>query len=339
MGVFAMARRVAVVGMGHIGRTHARCYQNDPRSELVAVCDVIPELARQAGEQLGVPYFISVKELLSAGLGLAGASVCTAGVENGGDHYGPTMELLDAGVPVLGEKPISNRITEAREMVALASVKKVPYAINLNHRFTPAAQRARRWLEEGKLGEVNLCNMTLWINNPNESSPYFHMRALHPHSIDVMRYYCGDVDKVQAFFKKGPGRQTWSNVQCNFLFRSGALGHLTGSYDAGASYGLENCEIVGSEGRVVITNACERLAYYPRHSMETEFYDNLGGMRSFQETFASRIGAWLADLEAGVSPEAVDGKAADALAAQVVIESCIMSFEQERLVDIREVGS
>jgi predicted dehydrogenase len=248
------------------------------------------------------------------------------------------MELLQAGVPVLGEKPISNRIEEAKEMVALARGKGVPYAINLNHRFTPAARRARSWLDEGRLGEVNMCNMTLWINNPNESSLHFHMRALHPHSIDVMRYFCGDVVKAQAFYKKGAGRRTWSNVQANMLFRSGALGHLTGSYDAGSSYGLEACEVVGSEGRFVLSNACERLAFCPRRSIATESYDYLGGMRSFQETFAARIAAWLSDLEAKVPPAEVDGKAADALAAQLVIEACISSFERGTVVEVEEVS-
>ena len=135
------------------------------------------------------------------------ASVCTAGVENGGDHYEPTMALLGAGIPVLGEKPISNRIPEAREMVALAKEKNLRYGINLNHRFTPAAVRAKEWVDNGRLGELNIVNMTMWINNPNESSPYFHMRALHPHSIDVMQYFCGDVKRVQAFFK------TWQRTE------------------------------------------------------------------------------------------------------------------------------
>ena len=243
-----MTIRVAVVGLGNIGKIHARCYQADERSELVAVCDSLPEVARKAGESFGVPWFSSVAGLLTADLGTDAVSVCTAGEENGGDHYAPTIELLRAGLPVLGEKPISNRITDAKEMVALAAEMGIPYAINLNHRFTPAARRAREWLDEGRVGEVNICNMTMWINNPNESSPHFHMRALHPHSIDVMRYFCGDVDKVQAFYKKGPGREIWSNVQANMLFRSGALGHLTGSYDAGGSYGLETCEVVGFRG-------------------------------------------------------------------------------------------
>jgi predicted dehydrogenase len=334
-----MTIRTAVVGAGHIGTTHSRCYQADPRAELVAVCDAVPEVAKKASDAFGVPWFGSVDELIAADVGIDAVSVCTAGEENGGDHYRPTMELLRAGIPVLGEKPISNSVHEAREMVALAAEMGIPYGINLNHRFTPAARRARAWVDEGKLGEINICNMTMWINNPNESSPHFHMRALHPHSIDVMRYFCGDVEKVQAFYKKGPGRKIWSNVQANLLFRSGALGHLTGSYDAGSSYGLETCEVVGSEGRFVITNACERLSFYPRRSIATESYDHLEGMKTFQDTFAERIGAWLSDLEAKVPPEEIDGKAADALAAQLVIEACISSFENASVIDVAEVGS
>jgi predicted dehydrogenase len=122
------------------------------------------------------------------------------------------------------------------------------------------------------------------------------------------------------------------------LFRSGALGHLTGSYDAGASYGLETCEVVGSEGRFVISNACERLAFFPRGSVAVETYDYLGEMKGFQDTFASRIAAWLSDLEAKVPPSDVDGKAADALAAQLVIEACISSFETGAVVEVEEVA-
>ena len=69
-----------------------------------------------------------------------------------------------------------------------------------------------------------MIRMMMWISNPNESSPHFHIRALHPHSLDVMRYFCGDVAKVQAFFKKGNGRQIWSNLQVNLLFENGVVG-------------------------------------------------------------------------------------------------------------------
>ena len=77
------------------------------------------------------------------------------------------MELLKAGMTVLGEKPISNDVSKARKMVALAKKKRLRYGVNLNHRFTPAAVRAQEWLKAGRLGELNIVNMTMWINNPN----------------------------------------------------------------------------------------------------------------------------------------------------------------------------
>ncbi len=219
-------------------------------------------------------------------------------------------------------------------MVRLAKQKRLRYGINLNHRFTPAAVRARQWIDKGRLGTINLLNMRMWIDNPNESSSHFHMRALHPHSIDVMRYFCGDVKKVQAFFRKGKGRKIWSNVQVNMLFRNGVLGHLTGSYDAGPGYGLELCEIIGSDGRIVIREACEVLEFYPRRSAEVEVYHHLGGRGSFPDTFQSRIDAWIEDLRKKTPPARVDGRAEDALAAQLIIEAAIESWEKGKVVSL-----
>lgn len=326
--------RIGIVGLGGIGNLHARCYTENKHTQIVAVCDLIKEKADAAAEKYKAHAFYSVREMLKSGIKLDACSVTSAGVENGGDHYKPTMELLGAGIPVLGEKPISNEIAKARRMVALAKQKKVPYGINLNHRFTPSAVRAKEWLDKGRLGELNIINMTMWINNPNESSPHFHMRALHPHSLDVMRYFAGDVAKVQAFFKKGPGRKIWSNVQVNLLFANGTIGHLTGSYDAGGSYGLETCELVGSQARVIINEACEKLSFHPRFSNQVESYEHLGGMKSFPDTFPSRIGAWIEDLRKKTLPEKIDGKAEDALKVQLVIEAAIKSWDTGKIITL-----
>ncbi|MDP6052887.1 MAG: Gfo/Idh/MocA family oxidoreductase [Candidatus Latescibacteria bacterium] len=329
-----MGLNVAVVGLGGIGNTHARIYHGHDDCNIVAVCDALHDKADKAAKDYECQAFYSITDMVRSGLRIDVASMCTAGEENGGDHYQATLELLSAGIPVLGEKPISNNITHAREMVALAKEKNIRYGINLNHRFTPAAIRAKEWIEAGRLGELNIINMTMWINNPNESSPHFHMRALHPHSIDVMRYFCGDVLKVQAFFKKGKGRQIWSNVQVNMQFENGVVGHLTGSYDAGGSYGLETCEVVGSEGRFVIREACVGLEFYPRFSQEVETYQNLGGMLGFPETFGSRITRWVEQNLEAAAPEDVDARAEDALKGQLIIEAAIDSWENDSVVTI-----
>ncbi|MBI4557713.1 MAG: Gfo/Idh/MocA family oxidoreductase [Candidatus Hydrogenedentes bacterium] len=334
-----VALRIAIVGMGGIGNVHARCYTNDPLSEIVAVCDIIKERADKAAAAYHCPAFYSVQEMLKSGIQIDAASMCTAGKENGGDHYLPTMELLGAGIPVLGEKPISNELPKAREMVALAKSKNLRYAINLNHRFTPAALLAREWVDHGRLGRLHIINMTMWINNPNETSPHFHIRALHPHSLDVMRYFGGDVKSVHAFFLQGQTldgkpRVCWSNLQANLLFENGVVGHLTGSYDAGGAFGLERCEVTGSKGRFVIENACEELTFYSRANTQRESYIHLGGMRGFDETFPSRIHRWLEQNAAGAAPSEIDGSGEDALKCQTIIEAAIESWEKHTVVDL-----
>ena len=197
--------KVAVIGLGNIGNTHAPIYVGDDLANLVAVCDIIKERADKAAGRYGARPYYSVEELLK-NEELDAVSIATAGTENGGDHFEPTMQCLEAGLHVLGEKPISNDIVKARAMVAKAHEMGVYYGINLNHRFVPPAARAKQWVQEGRLGDLLLINMTMWIGNPNDSSPWFHLRALHPHSLDIMRYFCGDVKRVHAFLNRAPGR-------------------------------------------------------------------------------------------------------------------------------------
>ncbi|MCC6484734.1 MAG: gfo/Idh/MocA family oxidoreductase, partial [Armatimonadetes bacterium] len=192
----------------------------------------------------------------------------------------------------------------------------------------------REWVSNGRLGSLNMINMRMWINNPVETSEWFHMRALHPHSFDVMRYFCGDVKSVACFLKKGDGRITYSNAQVLLHFANGVVGNLTGSYDAGGSYGLEKCEVVGSAGRFVLDDACEHLAFYDRNSIEYESYSYLGGMRSFGETFGSRLSAWLDQIETKTPYNEIDGSGEDGLKVQKIIEAAITSWNEHRVVDL-----
>jgi len=99
-------------------------------------------------------------------------SVATAGVENGSHHHKPAMQALAAGKHVLVEKPISNNLAEAKEMVAEARRRGVCLAVDLNHRFTPATRLAKEKITSGALGEVLFVNMNLWIRNPKDDPQY-----------------------------------------------------------------------------------------------------------------------------------------------------------------------
>ena len=135
--------KAGVVGMGGIGNTHANCIKNDPLAELIAVCDVRRERADAAAEKFGVPAYYSLKDMLTAHPEIEVVHVTTSGFENGSWHYDPTIEALDAGRHVLVEKPISNSIEEARDMVAFARSKGLYLGCDLNHYFSEPAFHAQ----------------------------------------------------------------------------------------------------------------------------------------------------------------------------------------------------
>jgi predicted dehydrogenase len=328
--------KVCVIGMGPIGNRHARIYKENPQVELVGVCDILHDRADAAAKALGATAFYDAPKMLAA-IRPDLVSVTTGGVEYGSDHYLPTMQALEAGCHVLCEKPICNEIAKAEEMVAKARQKKRCFAIDLNHRFTPAAKVAKRWVQEGKLGHLLLVNMSMWIMNPNESSPYFHLKALHPHTIDVMRYFCGDVEAVQCFAVKAPGRKIWSTAQFNMRFKNGVVGSLTGSYDIERGHPMERCEVAGTGGRFVLEDMWREATLYPAGNLEKTVYTNpvFGGMRDFEDTFRNRINAFVEQVARGDAPEQIDGSGAEGLAAQKVIAAAIESLDNETVVYVK----
>lgn len=320
--------RVAVIGMGPIGQCHADIYRADALAELVGVCDVREDRAQAAGERLGVPAFTDGRQMLRS-LAPDVCGIATGGVEYGSDHYEPTMWALEAGCHVLGEKPICNQIDKAREMVRLARDRHRCYGINFNHRFTEAAYRARRWLDEGRLGHLLFVNVAIWIANPVETSPWFHFKALHPHSVDLMRHFCGEIEQVHCFATRAPGRSIWSTAHFSMKFRNGVVGGLTGSYDIARGHPMERCEVAGTAGRFVIDDMWREATLYPAGDLEKRVYTNptFGGHRDFQQTFANRIHRFLEQVARGDRPEQIDGSGADGLAAQLVLDAAVRSVE------------
>lgn len=327
--------RVAVIGMGPIGNRHADIYKADALAELVGVCDIRKDRADAAAKRLGVPGFYDAAKMLAT-LKPDLCSITTGGVEYGSDHFEPTMQALEAGCHVLGEKPICNEIAPAEEMVAKAREKKRCYGINLNHRFTPAARLAKKWVTEGRLGHLLFINMAMWIKNPNESSPWFQIKALHPHTVDVMRHFCGDIEAVQCFATRAPGRKVWSTAHFSMRFKNGVVGGLTGSYDIERGHPMERCEVAGTGGRFVLDDMWREATLYPAGNLEKTVYTNpvFGGFRDFEDTFRDRIHRFLEQVSTGVAPDQIDGSGADGLAAQKVLAAAIESVEKQTVVKL-----
>lgn len=351
-----MALRVGVVGMGGIGNTHAACYRADPLAELVAVCDVVREKADAAAERHQTKAYYRLADMLAAE-DLDFVDVTTGGYENGSWHFEPTMEALVAGKHVLCEKPLSNDIGEAREMVQYAASKQLYLGCNLNHYFTATAARAKQYMAEGAIGETISLLFKMGFNggehtysfnpSPRFNQPYAHMKAFLTHPFSVMRYFCGDITHVQTFstkpgFRKNKGDLLVSVNSIHVRFADGTVGYLL-SHRGDAMWGLGgwwSVEVAGSRGTFCIENCTERLTYWaaPRpgesyglgEAPAPEVLDT--GIKDFGATFPTRLHAFLEDVIDGISHERLRASGRDALATLEYIWAAIESYEQDGAV-------
>ncbi|MEI6915188.1 MAG: Gfo/Idh/MocA family oxidoreductase [Armatimonadota bacterium] len=331
--------RVAVIGMGHIGSLHTSIYKDEPLCETVGVCDRISERAEAGRERFGVPCFLSAQEMLDS-LKPDVVSVATGGYEYCSDHYEPTMQALEAGCHVLCEKPISDDLAHAAEMVSLAKERGLCFALDFNHRFTPAARIAKSWLDEGRLGELLFVNMALWIGRPqDEDSEVYHLKALNPHSIDMIRHFCGNIMQVQCFGMKASGRTMWSTTGINLKLENGMVGHLTSSYDIGRGHPMERCEVAGVDGRFVLEDMWREATLYPTDTLTKQVYTNpvFGGFGGFDDTFRERLHTFVVQVFEGVSPDQIDGTGEDGLEAQRVIHAAIASLKTGSVVAVADI--
>ncbi len=346
-----MAVKIGLVGMGGIGNTHARSYKDDALAELVAVCDVVREKADAAAEQYGVKAYYRLQDML-AHEALDIVDVTTGGYENGSWHYEPTMEALAAGKHVLCEKPLSNNIEEARDMVRFAAAQQCYLGCNLNHYFTETAARAKKYLDDGQIGELvyllfkmgfNGGELTYGFNkSPRFNQPYARMKAFLTHPFSVMRYFCGDITHVQSFstkpgFRKNAGDLLVSVNSVHVKFANDTVGYLL-SQRGDATWGLGgwwSCEVAGSKGTFAIENCVERLTYWPAPKPGESFGLGEGptpeildtGIKDFGATFPSRLHAFLEDVTNGVPREHLRASGRDALATMEYIFAVIESYE------------
>lgn len=123
--------RVAVVGVGHLGKEHARVYAGLPDVELVAVADPHAARGQEIAKRYGVKWAPDYKDLLNE---VDAVSVAAPTIY----HFDITMDFLENGVAVLVEKPMTTSVDLAEKMVAAADRKAVPLQVGHIERFNPA---------------------------------------------------------------------------------------------------------------------------------------------------------------------------------------------------------
>ncbi len=125
--------KVAVVGVGHLGRHHARILSGLPDVELVAVVDSRLEQAQAVAQACG-----GLVQACTDHRGLIGQVDAVSVAVPTRFHRQVAGDFLERGIPCLVEKPLATTLLEAEELVALADARSVPLQVGHIERFNPA---------------------------------------------------------------------------------------------------------------------------------------------------------------------------------------------------------
>jgi predicted dehydrogenase len=129
--------RLAVIGVGHLGKEHARILAGTPDVEVVGVADVNATQAEAIAERCGTRGVADYRELLPH---VDAAVIAVPTVH----HHAVAGDFLRRGIPVLIEKPLAAELAHARQLANLADLQRVPLQVGHIERFNPAFEELRR---------------------------------------------------------------------------------------------------------------------------------------------------------------------------------------------------
>lgn len=212
-----MSFRAAVVGVGHLGRHHARIWAQTPGVTLAAVADVDPARAVAVAEACGTKGVSDYRDL-PEGLDAVSIAVPTAA------HHAVASHFLSRGVPALVEKPMSATSREAESLVALARERGVHLQPGFVERFNPAiraasaAFRSPRYIESLRVAPLQFRSLDIGV-----------IMDLMIHDLDIVLWLAGaPVASVEAV---GVSVLTGAEdmVNARLRFANGCVADLTAS--------------------------------------------------------------------------------------------------------------
>jgi predicted dehydrogenase len=212
-----MALRIAVVGVGHLGRHHARILATLPGVTLVAVVDTNRPRAEEIAAASGARALVDYRELFGQVDAVTIAVPTELHAEIGG-------ACRNAGIPALIEKPLARGLAEADALIQAAAVAKVVLAVGQTERFNPAVEAARPLVTDPRFIEVHRLGTF-----PERSLDIDVVFDLMIHDLDVvLSLVKSDVESIEAVgVPVLTGRVDIANVRLRFA--NGCIANLTAS--------------------------------------------------------------------------------------------------------------
>jgi len=176
----------AVIGVGAMGRNHARVYQEMPNVELAAVADLSERAVQEAARLRGARPYRDYRALLEE----VQPDLVTVAVPTQA-HHQVVLDALEAGCHVLVEKPIAATLDEGREMITRAAELGRVLAVGHIERYNPAVIELKRQLDAGALGKIFQIHARRLGPFPARVRDVGVVVDLAPHDLDIMRYLTG----------------------------------------------------------------------------------------------------------------------------------------------------
>lgn len=251
------ALRVAVVGTGAWwGREHARVWATRPDAELVAVVGRSPEKSEARAAEFGGRPYTDIAEMLEEEAPDL-VSLCLPNEA----HFEPTLQVIEAGFPLLVEKPLVFEMSQADRLLAEAERRGLFFAINFNHRYARPVEMARAAVAAGDLGQIVFATWRFGGEVGTSAHPYANLIETQCHGFDMLEYLCGPIGSVSAEMTDMTGRG-YSTMAVSMTLLGGGVASLVGSYDSSYAYpGTHYLELNGAKGRIVIEDTVASYSY------------------------------------------------------------------------------
>ncbi len=250
-----MKTRIAVIGLGNMGKHHARNYALLDNVELVAVCDLNRELADATAKKFNCKAYYDYKEMLQhEQLQAVSIAVPTS------FHKEVALVCITQNLDVLIEKPIASTIKDAEEIIAKAKGKNVLLQIGHIERFNPAVKKLKEVIQDGKLGEVTSIIARRVGAVPVQVRDANVIIDLAVHDIDIINYLYESLPETvlgnigKAMIEK---REDYAEIFLKYGKRSGFI-----QVNWITPIKIRNLSVTGSKGYAELNYITQELVVY-----------------------------------------------------------------------------
>ena len=193
--------QLAIVGMGLVGRRHAAAMSEVNEVEICAVVDSDDAITAQTANA-GVDSYSDLAAMIET---VRPDGIILSTPTN--LHHSQALACVEAGIPVLIEKPIAHDLAAARSIVKKSDALDVPVMVGHHRRFNPIIQKAKDVLTQRLIGKIRIVDAKCWFAKPNdyfETAPWRKINGAGPvsvnlvHDIDLLRFLCGEIIEVRA---------------------------------------------------------------------------------------------------------------------------------------------